>query len=136
MRTGAHLHDSRMRPKRKGRHPAPRTPRPTRGATHQATPLQALTERIASVDARSIDELYGLEPVYEPSTPPGGRVMPEEFVSVQCPYCGERFETRIDLTANDPGYVEDCQVCCRPIEIGIEREPSGALLAVKVQRMD
>jgi hypothetical protein len=102
----------------------------------QAAPLRALTDRIASVDARSIDELYGLEPVYEPGAPPGGRLMPEEFVSVQCPYCGERFETRIDLTTNDPGYVEDCQVCCRPIEIGIERDPGGALLAVKVQRMD
>ena len=101
-----------------------------------ATPVQALTDRIASIDARSIDELYGLEPVYEPATPPGGGLLPEEFVSIQCPYCGERFETRIDLTANDPGYVEDCQVCCRPIEIGIEREPGGALVAVKAQRMD
>ena len=94
----------------------------------------SLRRRISSLDAHSIDELYGLEPVYEPGE--RGRCMHEEFVSVQCPYCGERFETRIDLTANDPGYVEDCQVCCRPIEIGIEREPSGALLAVKVQRMD
>jgi hypothetical protein len=102
----------------------------------RATPLKALTERIASIDARSIDELYGLEPVYEPSAPPGGRLMPEEFVCVQCPYCGERFETRVDLTTNDPGYVEDCQVCCRPIEIAIEREPGGALVAVKLQRMD
>jgi len=107
-----------------------------RKARHHATALRALTDRIASVDARSIDELYGLEPVYEPGARPGGRVMPEEFVSVQCPYCGERFETRVDLTTNDPGYVEDCQICCRPIEIGIEREPDGALLAVKVQRMD
>lgn len=99
-------------------------------------PLQALTDRIASIDARSIDELYGLEPVYEPGAQPGGRLPPEEFVAVQCPYCGERFETRIDLTTDDPGYVEDCQVCCRPIEIGIERGESGALLGVKVQRMD
>jgi len=101
-----------------------------------ASPLRALKDRIASVDARSIDELYGLEPVYEPGARPGGRLMPEEFVSVRCPYCGERFETRIDLTTNDPGYVEDCQVCCQPIEIGIERDSGGALLAVKAQRMD
>ena len=102
----------------------------------QSAPLRNLQDRIASVDARSIDELYGLEPVYEPGALPGGRVLPEEFVSVQCPYCGERFETRIDLTTNDPGYVEDCQICCRPIEIGIERDEGGALVAVKVQRMD
>ena len=72
----------------------------------------SLRRRISSLDARSIDELYGLEPVYEPGK--RGRCMHEEFVSVQCPYCGERFETRIDLTSDDSGYVEDCQVCCRP----------------------
>jgi Cysteine-rich CPXCG len=94
----------------------------------------SLRRRISSLDARSIDELYGLEPVYEPGK--RGRCMHEEFVSVQCPYCGERFETRIDLTSDDSGYVEDCQVCCRPIEFGIEREDGGALVGVKVQRMD
>jgi cysteine-rich CPXCG protein len=96
----------------------------------------SLRHRISSLDDRSIDELYGLEPVYEPSSPPGGALTPEEFISVQCPYCGERFETRIDLTSKDAGYVEDCQVCCQPIEFGIEREDSGALVGVKVQRMD
>ena len=98
--------------------------------------LDSLTRRIASLDSRSIDELYGLEPVYEPGTAPAGRLLPEEFISVQCPYCGERFETRIDLTTEDLGYVEDCQVCCQPIEFQIEREDGGALLGVKVQRMD
>ena len=98
--------------------------------------LDTLTRRIASLDSRSIDELYGLEPVYEPGSTPDGRLLPEEFVSVQCPYCGERFETRIDLTTRDQGYVEDCQVCCRPIEFQIEQEEGGALIGVKVQRMD
>jgi cysteine-rich CPXCG protein len=97
---------------------------------------ESLRRRISSLDARSIDELYGLEPVYEPSAPAAGRFMHEEFICVQCPYCGERFETRIDLTSDDSGYVEDCQVCCRPIEFGIEREDGGALVGVKVQRMD
>ena len=56
--------------------PIPETLRPAvpRNALHRASALKALTERIASVDARSIDELYGLEPVYEPSAPPGGRL--------------------------------------------------------------
>jgi hypothetical protein len=98
--------------------------------------LDRLTRRISSLDSQSIDELYGLEPVYEPASAPGGRLLPEEFVSVQCPYCGERFETKIDLTTHDQGYVEDCQVCCRPIEFQIEREDGGALIGVKVQRMD
>jgi hypothetical protein len=61
---------------------------------------------------------------------------PEEFVAVCCPYCGERLQTRVDLTADELGYVEDCEVCCRPIEFHIERDASGALLAVQVRRLD
>jgi hypothetical protein len=97
--------------------------------------LDNLTRRIADLDAGSIDSLYGLEPVYEPGKGLPG-LLPEEFVAVQCPYCGERLETRVDLTADEPSYIEDCQVCCRPIEFSVERDPGGALLAVKVQRID
>ncbi len=124
--------------------------------------LDSLTRRIEDLDSRSIDSLYGLEPVYEPGKGLPG-LLPEEFVAVQCPYCGERLETRVDLTADEPSYIEDCQVCCRPIEFSIEREgathashgwgrqdPSwadgeseessqpegGGLLSVKVQRID
>lgn len=33
----------------------------------------------------------------------------------QCPYCGEPVEALLDLSGGDQEYVEDCQVCCRPI---------------------
>ena len=98
----------------------------------KARELDALTRRIEDLDSRSIDSLYGLEPVYEPGT----GLRPEEFVAVQCPYCGERLETRVDLTADEPSYIEDCQVCCRPIQFELERADSGGLLSVKVQRTD
>jgi Cysteine-rich CPXCG len=101
----------------------------------KARELDALTRRIADLDASSIDVLYGLEPVYEPGKGLPA-LLPEEFVAVQCPYCGERLETRVDLTADEPSYIEDCQVCCRPIEFGIEREANGALAAVSVRRLD
>jgi hypothetical protein len=102
----------------------------------KAVELEPLRRRIASLDSSSIDQLYGLEPVYEPGTGPAGRLLPEEFVPVQCPYCGERLETRVDLTAIEPSYIEDCEVCCRPIEFGVERAQDGALLAVSVRRLD
>src|SRR5260370_25289378 len=102
---------------------------------HKARELDALTRRIADLNPSSIDSLSGLEPVYEPGTGVPG-LLPEEFVAVQCPYCGERLETRVDLTADEPSYIEDCQVCCRPIEFSVEREQTGALLPVKVQRVD
>jgi hypothetical protein len=95
--------------------------------------LESLTRRIASLEARDIDRLYGLEPVFEPGT--RGLEL-EAVVAVQCPYCGERLGTRVDLTAGDREYIEDCEVCCRPIEFSVELNDSGALRAVRVQRLD
>jgi hypothetical protein len=97
--------------------------------------MDLLRKRIASVEAQDIDQLYGLEPVFEPDTTHPG-VEPEKFVPVQCPYCGERLETRVDLTAGEREYIEDCEVCCRPIEFAIELDDTGALHAVRVQRLD
>jgi Cysteine-rich CPXCG len=101
----------------------------------KAPELDRLRRRIARLDGDSIDELYGLEPVWEPGAGPPG-VAPEEFIAVLCPYCGERLDKRVDLTADEPAYVEDCEVCCRPIEFHIERDAGGALLALQVMRLD
>jgi hypothetical protein len=101
----------------------------------KAVEMEPLRRRIASLDPTSIDQLYGLEPVWEPGRGPS-RVAPEEFVAVRCPYCGERLETRVDLTTDEAAYVEDCEVCCRPIEFHIERDEGGALLALQVRRLD
>jgi hypothetical protein len=95
--------------------------------------METLTRRIASRDARDIDQLYGLEPVFEPGL---AGTEPEVFVPVQCPYCGERLETRVDLTGGERQYIEDCEVCCRPIEFSLELEEDGALRALGVQRLD
>jgi Cysteine-rich CPXCG len=38
---------------------------------------------------------------------------------IQCPYCGESIEVLIDNSADDQRYIEDCQVCCRPIFIAV-----------------
>ncbi len=34
-----------------------------------------------------------------------------------CPYCGEQISMVLDLSVNRQTYVEDCEVCCNPIEI-------------------
>ena len=34
-----------------------------------------------------------------------------------CPYCGENISMLIDLNFNNQIYTEDCEVCCRPIEL-------------------
>ncbi|MFK8052232.1 MAG: CPXCG motif-containing cysteine-rich protein [Woeseiaceae bacterium] len=40
--------------------------------------------------------------------------------SASCPYCGEPIELFIDLSAGSADYIEDCQVCCRPMQIRFE----------------
>ncbi|HYL71900.1 MAG TPA: CPXCG motif-containing cysteine-rich protein [Candidatus Dormibacteraeota bacterium] len=102
----------------------------------KAMELESLKGRIARIDADSVDRLYGLEPVYEPDMESRASLAPEEFVAVRCPWCGERLETRVDMTADDAAYIEDCEVCCRPIEFSIERGDGGALLSVAVRRLD
>jgi hypothetical protein len=84
------------------------------------------------LDPKTVDELYGLEPVFEPGADaPAGL---GEFVTVQCPYCGEAFETAVDLSAGSFQYVEDCQVCCQPIELAGEVDEHGQLLGLTAIR--
>ena len=40
-------------------------------------------------------------------------------VEVLCPYCGERIDVMIDDCGESQQYIEDCQVCCRPINFYI-----------------
>lgn len=42
-----------------------------------------------------------------------------EFVDVHCPACGEPLELAIDTSAGSQAYVEDCQVCCRPMLVRV-----------------
>ncbi|MEY8020868.1 CPXCG motif-containing cysteine-rich protein [Muriicola sp. SD30] len=37
----------------------------------------------------------------------------------QCPYCWEEISMLIDTSVATQTYVEDCEVCCNPIEINI-----------------
>ena len=48
------------------------------------------------------------------------------FVDRHCPYCGEPIELSVDESVEDQRYVEDCQVCCRPIEVFATVDAEGA----------
>jgi hypothetical protein len=85
-----------------------------------------------TLDSDEIDALYGLEPVIEPGRTDASS--PTEFVTVQCPYCGERFDIVIDVSAGSFNYVEDCQVCCQPIELAGSVDASGTLAGVTAAR--
>lgn len=37
--------------------------------------------------------------------------------NIRCPYCGEALTIVVDTSAGAQSYIEDCQVCCRPMSI-------------------
>lgn len=37
----------------------------------------------------------------------------------QCPYCWEEISMLIDVSLESQCYIEDCEICCNPIEISV-----------------
>ncbi len=35
----------------------------------------------------------------------------------QCPYCWETISMLLDSSVPNTTYIEDCEVCCRPIQV-------------------
>ena len=82
-----------------------------------------------------IDRLYGLEPVLEPGYGSGDDAL-EQFLEVSCPYCSEDLLVRLDLSTGSQSYVEDCQVCCQPIQLSMSVAPDGSLESLDAARLD
>ena len=47
--------------------------------------------------------------------------------TVQCPYCWEQIEVMVDDCGESQQYIEDCQVCCRPINFHVEVATDGQI---------
>jgi hypothetical protein len=56
-----------------------------------------------------------------------------ETVVIGCPYCGESYETVVDLSAGSQRYIEDCAVCCRPIDIAVTVGDNGDLVEISTR---
>jgi len=93
------------------------------------TPEKPLTEA-------EIDAIYGLEPAIGTDSPSIDRSLAEEFVTVNCPYCGEAFDSRADPSAGSCIYVEDCQICCQPIEMELRVDEDGTVSELIARRGD
>jgi transcription elongation factor Elf1 len=52
--------------------------------------------------------------------------MEEHFF--QCPYCWEQISMLLDVSVGSDKYIEDCEVCCNPIEISIAFEDGELVL--------
>lgn len=56
------------------------------------------------------------------------------FVTISCPSCGEPQALAVDHSAGDQQYVEDCQVCCRPMWLQVRVDDAGEVeVSVRAQ---
>lgn len=42
--------------------------------------------------------------------------------SFQCPYCWEQITMLLDSSVGRQTYIEDCEICCNPIELVLRFE--------------
>jgi transcription elongation factor Elf1 len=52
-----------------------------------------------------------------------------------CPYCGEEISMILDFSVPSQVYVEDCEVCCSPIEISYSAE-DDELASFQAKRLE
>ncbi|WP_445381282.1 CPXCG motif-containing cysteine-rich protein [Robiginitalea sp. IMCC43444] len=45
----------------------------------------------------------------------------------QCPFCWEEVSVLIDTSISRQSYVEDCEICCNPMEFQIVCEPGQVI---------
>ena len=55
----------------------------------------------------------------------------ERSETIQCPFCGQRFQLVVDTSAGSHVFTTDCQICCRPLEVSAECEAAD-LVSVAV----
>jgi hypothetical protein len=48
-------------------------------------------------------------------------------LAIQCPYCGEDITVVADGSNAGQDYIEDCEVCCRPITLALSVSDTGDL---------
>lgn len=58
-----------------------------------------------------------------------------DLTSAGCPYCGEVIELLLDTSGGSQHYIEDCPVCCCPIEVRLRAGGTGPP-AVELRRDD
>ena len=47
--------------------------------------------------------------------------------TISCPHCGAAISVLVDDSLPEQRYVEDCQVCCRPIVLDVSVAPDGVV---------
>lgn len=56
--------------------------------------------------------------------------------SFQCPHCWQNISMLFDASAFSQTYVEDCEVCCQPIEVSVDFDDEGELISFNSKNLD
>jgi uncharacterized protein (UPF0212 family) len=52
-----------------------------------------------------------------------------------CPHCGEPIDLTLDLSVPEQSYIEDCPVCCKPMQVSYSAA-DGEVVALSVDAVD
>ncbi len=53
---------------------------------------------------------------------------------VACPHCGKSREVEMDFEPGEQRFVEDCEVCCHPMEVVIHFDQHDGHVSAHVER--
>lgn len=54
----------------------------------------------------------------------------------QCPHCWQKISMLLDESAFNQNYIEDCEVCCQPIEVSCDFNNEGELTNFNAKSLD
>ena len=58
----------------------------------------------------------------------------EEFF-FQCPYCWEEISMLVDMSISNQTYIEDCEICCNPIQLNITIQ-NGEITNIQAENIE
>ena len=56
-----------------------------------------------------------------------------EEIAYACPPCGEPVSALVDTSVQHQDYIEDCEVCCRPIRLVVTVEDGVPALTAEAE---
>jgi hypothetical protein len=67
-------------------------------------------------------DLSSLKKIFDEASKETAAKPPLQWVDVECPYCGESFEVRVDPSEGGVDMAQECQVCAKVVQLAVEVE--------------
>ena len=59
----------------------------------------------------------------------------EQEYFFMCPYCWQEISMLLDTSVTHQTYIEDCEICCNPIEIDYHTDRDGFIASFSANKM-